>query len=313
MKKAILAAAVCVFILTACGDPDPTPTTEPRDPPGPLLEKAFEIFYDFEGSNYTPPNGFENQKTGVDYGTLTEKTYYSNTTKANKKCNVYTPPGYDENETYPVLFLLHGGGGDQNEWINAYSVENKQGRMVQIMGNLYNTTPQKVKPMIIVTPNSRGSNPDSVSLLTDEQNIQSFFDFVDVLQNDLLPFIEQNYPISKERNQRAVAGLSMGGVATLNISLHEFGYKTFGYFGIFSSPDYVTQARTIPREYKNKTFIMLCAGTEDTTGGALQTMRKYRDEFTANGLYPAYYDIPGPHGFTVWNNALYYFAQCIFW
>jgi len=268
------------------------------------LGKIFRIFDKFKDENYSPPPGFDARISGTDYGTITEKIYNSNTTDANRKCNVYTPPGYDPNVTYPVLYLLHGIGGTHNEWTN------DGGKPNEILSNLINSG--KAKPMIVVMPNVRAMKPDSVpSDLYGAANTNAFHNFINDLRDDLMPFIKNNYPVSDKRDKVAIAGLSMGGLESLNIGISM--NKTFGYVGGFSSapglPLTATQM-TIPDLYKDKTFFMLCCGTED--GIALTPTRTYNQNLVNNGIKTAYYEIPGQHDFNVWNNGLYYFAKCIF-
>jgi enterochelin esterase-like enzyme len=101
----VLAVVVCIFIFTACKEKE-----EDTD-------------------SYAAPSGFDKKKTGVTYGTLTEKSYSSVTTGAARKCYVYTPPGYDPNVTYPVIYLLHGIGGTHTEWLG--------GNLNEILSNLF--------------------------------------------------------------------------------------------------------------------------------------------------------------------------------
>jgi len=251
--------------------------------------------------NYTAPSGFDRKKAEGIYGTLTEKSYSSTTTGATRKCYVYTPPGYDPNITYPVMYLLHGIGGTHTEWLG--------GSPNEILSNLINAG--KAKPMIVVLPNARAMNPDNVpSNVYGTENVNAFNNFINDLKNDLMPFIENNYPVSNERNKRAIAGLSIGGMESLNIGITM--PETFGFIGSFSaSPSLplLPGQMKLPDEYKNNTFIMICCGLED---GLLSFSQNYNKSLEDNGVKTTYYTIPGSHGFDVWKNGLYNFTKRIF-
>jgi len=267
------------------------------------LSELLKIFDAFKDENYSPPFGFDARISGVAYGTITEKTYYSNTTGANRKCMVYTPPEYDPNDTYPVLYLLHGIGGLHTEWTN------DGGKPNEIISNLINCG--KTKPMIVVMPNVRAMKNDSVpSDQISKEAVAAFHNFINDLRDDLMPFIKNNYPVSENRDKCAIAGLSMGAMESLHIGCRM--PETFGYVGSFAAAPTMplTAAEmTIPDQYKENTFFMLCCGLQDRL---ISQSQNYNRNLMNNGVRTAYYTIPGGHNFTVWNNGLYYFARCIF-
>ena len=298
---AVLAVVMCLF--AACNNEGGNDPKETKDPS--RLDEIFEIFDAFEGENYTPPSGFDARRSGTAYGTITEKTYFSTTTQANRKCNVYTPPGYDKNETYPVLYLLHGIGGTHTEWTN------DGGKPNEIISNLIRSG--DAKPMIVVIPNVRAMVPDTPPASSTQVHFNAFHNFINDLRDDLMPFIKENYSVSEDRDQVAIAGLSMGALESLHIGIRM--PETFGYVGAFSAaPTLDTLVppaeQTVPAQYKDKTFFMLCCGTEDTT--ALGPTRSYNENLKKNGVRTAYYEIPGEHVFKFWNNGLYHFVRCIF-
>jgi len=250
---------------------------------------------------FNSPSGFDDRVDGISYGTLTEESYFSQTTGVTRKCYVYTPPEYNPESTYPVMYLLHGIGGIHTEWLD--------GRPNEILSKLINSG--GAKPMIVVMPNARAMKNDSIpSDPFSEESVAAFHNFINDLRDDLIPFINENYPVSNKRGGRAIAGLSMGGMESLHIGVSM--PETFGYIGAFSAAPGLPLApeqMTIPAEYRNKTFIMLCCGLQDDLLSFSDNYNKYLAD---NGVRTTYYTIPGGHDFTVWKNGLYNFAKKIF-
>jgi enterochelin esterase-like enzyme len=251
---------------------------------------------------YASPFGFDSKKDGNAYGTLTEKSYSSATTGAIRKCYVYTPPNYDPNVTYPIMYLLHGIGGTHTEWPDG-------GNPNEILSNLINSG--EAKPMIVVMPNVRAMKPDTVpSDVYGIVIVNAFNNFINDLTNDLMPFIKKEYKVSSERTQCAIAGLSMGGMESLHIGIRRL--ETFGFIGTFSSAPglpLTDEQMKLPDEYKNNTFIMICCGLQDDL---LSFSQKYNQSLVDNGVKTTYYTLQGYHNFTVWKNGLYNFAKRIF-
>ncbi len=246
------------------------------------------------------------------YGAITEVSYYSKTTGTERKCNIYTPPNYTPDKTYPVLYLLHGIGGTHREWLD--------GAPDEILGNLI--TAGEVPPMIAVLPNVRAMADDSVpSEVLSQQNIDAFDNFINDLQNDLMPYIKAHYPVSEKREETAIAGLSMGGREALYIGITM--PETFGFIGAFSPApglmpyaalDYPGQLNKeqmlLPDEYKHNTLIFICNGNRDDIVNDLPF--QYKEALVKNGMDVVYDIFDGEHDFTVWKEGLYYFVRCIF-
>jgi enterochelin esterase-like enzyme len=256
-----------------------------------------------DGSDpFAVPSGFDKRIPGYTYGTLTEKSYPSSTTGEKQKCYVYTPPGYNTKRTYPVMYLLHGIGGTHAEWKD-------EGNINGLLSNIINIG--EAKRMIVVMPNIRVMNPNIVpSDVYKTENVNVYNNFINELKNDLMPFIEKKYKVSKERTGRAIAGLSMGGMESLNIGISM--PETFGFIGAFSaapSLPFSAEQMKLPDEYKNNTFILLCCGLED---GLLSFSKDYNKHLVDNGVKTTFYTIPGGHDFGVWKNGLYNFARRIF-
>src|SRR5450759_4673305 len=138
---------------------------------------------------------------------------------------IYSPPGYSKDKKYPVLYLLHGIGGDQKEWLTG-------GQPQVILDNLY--AENKLEPMIVVMPNGRVMKDDrATGNIMASDKVQAFATFKKDMRNDLIPFIEKKYPVLKDREHRAIAGLSMGGGQSLNFGLGNL--DKFAWIGGFSS------------------------------------------------------------------------------
>ncbi len=258
------------------------------------------------------PSGYDEKKDGVAYGKLTEVQYDSKTTGARRKCYVYTPPGYSADQVYPVMYLLHGIGGTHTEWLG--------GNPSEVLGNLASLG--EAKPMVVVMPNVRAMKNDGYpSDVMSRENINAFDNFINDLRDDLMPFIQANYSVSDRREERAVAGLSMGGKESLYIGITLSSY--FGYIGAFSpapgllsntslnSPGQLApEEMTLPDEYKDSTFIMICNGNNDGVVG--EVPNSYHMALERNGIRHTYYTIDGGHDMNVWKNGLYHFAKAAF-
>ena len=170
-----------------------------------------------------PPKGFDTRRDGIDRGKLETVEYDSTTVGVKRKAQVYTPPGYSKDQKYPVLYLLHGIGGDENEWTRG-------GAANVILDNLY--ADKKAVPMIVVLPNGRASKDLTARDPIPKQS-PAFAAFEKDLLNDLIPFIEKTYSVKADRESRALAGLSMGGGQSLNFGLSNL--DTFAWVGGFSS------------------------------------------------------------------------------
>jgi enterochelin esterase-like enzyme len=259
--------------------------------------------------NFIPPANFDKKINGITYGSLDEVSYDSKTTGATRKCYVYTPPDYDPQKTYPVLYLLHGIGGTHTEWLG--------GAPNEILSNLIASG--EAKPMIVVMPNIRAQKNDTdMSDMYGPAHVAAFDNFINDLRDDLMPFIKKNYKVSNNRERCAIAGLSMGGREALFIGVKM--PDTFAYIGAFSAAPGLIGASpygqlaanelTLPEEYKSNTFIMLNLGNSDSI--ALDPSDSYALAFENNETPHFYYKINGGHDFGVWKNGLYYFAKCIF-
>src|SRR5215203_4303218 len=157
------------------------------------------------------PAGFDSYRENIPHGTIDSVHYFSKTVDTTRRTLIYTPPGFSKKKKYPVLYLLHGIGGDEKEWLNG-------GKPQVILDNLY--AEGKLEPMIVVLPNGRAMKDDrAIGNIFDSAKVQAFATFEKDLLNDLIPFIERSFPVLKDREHRAIAGLSMGGGQSLNFGL----------------------------------------------------------------------------------------------
>ena len=251
--------------------------------------------------------------------TYTSHDYFGNGEEVTKCANVYLPYNYDDTKQYNVLYLMHGIGGDENEW----GMTGSSSRVKLIMDNLiFNGD---IEPFIVVTPNGRSATDHSAS-----SDFNSFYCFGQELRNDLIPYIESHYStyasyneagydMSATREHRAMAGLSMGGMQTINIGIGEC-IDLFGYFGAFSAAPTSNPAEKTAELLKDNTlpiyyFYNIC-GTEDgiayaSASTAAKNLPGKCDQFV-DGENFMWQELPGAHDFKIWYLGFYNFAQLAF-
>ncbi|MDI9881057.1 alpha/beta hydrolase-fold protein [Flectobacillus longus] len=267
------------------------------------------IFIFFTSKAYTQkidkeaPKGFDQVRTGIATGKLDTIKYQSKTVGTTRKALVYTPPGFNKKAKYPVLYLLHGIGGDEKEWLNG-------GKPQVILDNLY--AEGKIQPMIVVMPNGRAMKDDrAVGNIMAADKVQAFATFEQDLLNDLIPFIEKNYPTLTDRENRAIAGLSMGGGQSLNFGLGNL-YK-FAWVGGFSSaPNTKVPKELIPNPEEAKKKLKLLWISCGDNDGLLSFSKRTHEYLYQNDVPHIYYLEPGVHDFKVWKNGLYMYSQFLF-
>ncbi len=214
---------------------------------------------------------------------------------------VYTPPGYSPNEKYPVLYLLHGIGGDEWEWKNG-------GKPEVILDNLY--AEKKLTPMIVVMPNGRAQTDDR-PIGNVYAGAPAFEKFEGDLLKDVIPFIEANYPTKTGAENRALAGLSMGGGQSLNFGLGHL--DTFASVGGFSSaPNTRSPEKLLPNPDEAKAqlkLLWISVGDKDGLFSFSQRTHRYMAEHNVPHIWQVQ---PGGHDFNVWKQDLYHFSQLLF-
>lgn len=238
----------------------------------------------------------------VPHGAIAQRYYYSESLRTTRRLHVWTPAGYEKStESLPVLYLIHGGGDTDNAWPTVGCAGN-------ILDNLL--AEGKIKPMVVVMPN--GTIP--AETLEGEVPL-----FSKDLMNDIIPFIERNYRVLTDKDNRALAGLSMGGLETLEVALEH--YKQFGYFWVLSSGWFANDQETYREKgaYLRKIAADFNAsvralrftqgGPEDIAYKNCQAMLKLFDEA---GIKYEYSEMPGGHTWHVWRHDLYNMAPQLF-
>ena len=275
-----------------------TTPAEPSIPPRP--GQAAELGPDDKPAYDAPPAGFNAKQDGIPHGRLEMVEYDSKTVGTRRKMQVYTPPGYSADRKYPVLYLLHGIGGDETEWQRFASVDS-------LLDNLI--AAKKAEPMIVVMPNGRAQKDDRAN--AGMGAAPAFAVFEADLLDDVIPAIDSRFSTRTDRDGRALAGLSMGGGQTLNFGLTHL--DTFAWIGAFSSaPNTKPAAELVPDPAATgkqlKLFLLTC-GNKDGLFRISKAMQTYLKEKSVPHIW--HVDDRG-HDPTHWAHALHFFTQKIF-
>jgi enterochelin esterase-like enzyme len=277
------------------------------------------------------PQGFDVPRQGIATGRVERVEYISSVTGATKPAMVYTPAGYSSSQKYPVLYLLHGIGGNETHWSGP-------GAAAAILDNLI--ADKKAVPMIVVMPHGRSSNepetlfagrgrgargaaPDAAgdgrggtpggrggAAMAVE--FQAYAAFERELLGDLIPFIESKYSVIADREHRALAGLSMGGGQSLNFGLGNL--DTFAWVGGFSSaPNTMPPAQLVrdPVSARQKLKLLwVSCGDQDSLFNISEGVHNYLAEQQVPHIW--HVDVGGAHTFPVWKNDLYHLSTLLF-
>jgi enterochelin esterase family protein len=298
-------------------------------------------------------NAFEIPEPGVDFydlkdaphGNVLIKNYFAKTANSWRRIFVYTPPGYDANTSirYPVLYLQHGGGEDERVWI-------EMGRTNLILDNLL--AEGKAKPMIVVmetsavgTPGGAGAGPGAAGA----GRGPGFGGFGgpgggpygQLMVNDLIPWVDRNFRTLADKDHRAMAGLSMGGMQTASVAMANL--DKFSYMGLFSggaamgfgpggpgktAPGAAPAAapapfdiKTIysgamadPAEFNKKVKVLFMSFGSEPPLENPEGLKKHQEQLIAAGITNSYvYISPGTsHEWQTWRRSLYVFAPLLF-
>ena len=280
---------------------------------GQVVNDAANIFMQRDGTRYLsvlliPGDLTANYFEATKHGNLSKVWYNSPTIGTNRRMFVYTPHGYETSgESYPVLYLLHGGGGDEDAW-------STMGRTVQILDNLIEKG--LAKPMICVMPNGNpGQQAAKTQMLeekTYERNDPNFANlYVKSIVNDIIPYIESHYRAIPKREARAVSGLSMGGGHTLAVTSLFPG--TFDYIlplsmGVRGDAETIDKQLLPVKQGGYKLYWIGCGETD-----FVWEMAKNLDAaLTRNGMEHTFYVTDGGHTWANWRKYLNTFAPLLF-
>ncbi len=289
---------------------------------GVSINDPSNIFMQRDGTRYLsvlliPGERTENYYEANQRGNLNQVWYESPTLEITRRLFVYTPYGYADSKTkYPVLYLLHGAGGDEDAW-------STMGRTCQILDNLIEKG--LAKPMICVMPNGNSTQYAARTLMIDEKPRDPDAQGMGMMGNlypksiveDIVPFIEKTYRVDARPKSRAIAGLSMGGAHTITTSLMYPGF--FDYIcplsmGIMNRgndeemmANYETQFKALKKE-GYKLYFLACGDSDFLFESA-----KVLDQMlTDNGLKHTFFVTPGGHTWSNWRIYLNTFAPQLF-
>lgn len=260
---------------------------------------------------YVPGAEFMEMKK-VPHGAVAEVNYYSTSLKRHRRMHVYTPPGYESGKkNYPVFYLLHGAMDCDDSWTTV-------GRAGLILDN--QIAAKKAKPMVVVMPAGHTSKSFRMGGSLNRAVDEFSEDFV----NDIVPYVESHYRVLTDRKNRAIAGLSMGGMQTLDISMSDLG--EFSYIGVYSSGVFsMSRAKVDPSApgweeqhssmldnkdlKKELRLLWFATGSEDFL---IQTTRETVEMLKKHGFSPIYKETGGGHTWTNWREYLNEFAPQLF-
>ncbi len=311
---------------------------------GPIKPELYGYTYAIDGVNSIDPNNVQVRRDGTRYqsffiipgsesdlyfnkndvahGTVTKIWYKSEVLGFQRRVYVYTPAGYESGtQKYPVFYLLHGAGGDEDAWTN-------MGRAAQIMDNLI--AQGKSKPMIVVMTNGNANQAGAQNEVlpipsTGEQGMASYQryagKFEEHLVKDVIPFVEKNFRTLTGKDNRAIAGLSMGGAHTQTITNNNPGM--FGYIGVYSmgimnmgpqtqDAEKIEQERiTKLTALKNSGYKLywIAVGKDDFVYKGVITLRETLDKV---GLKYIYRESTGGHTWANWRIYLSEFVPMLF-
>lgn len=250
-----------------------------------------------------PPRDFKSPREGISHGRIENFEYDSSVTGTRRKANVYLPAGYNPGQKYPVLFLLHGIGGDPFEWTGYIKAD-------VILDNLI--AEGKTLPMVVVFPNGRAMRDDrAVGNPFEPEKAASFAKFEGDLLQCLIPAIEARYSVRQDREGRALAGLSMGGGQTFNFGLAHL--DTFAWLGAFSAaPNTKPPADLVPdpaAATKQLKLLYISCGNKDGLINFSQGVHRYLRDHGVPHLWNV---DDHAHDGESWGSNLYHFSQRIF-
>ena len=250
----------------------------------------------------------------VPHGEVRTVNYYSKVEEAWRPLMIYTPAGYNESkQSYPVVYIQHGGGEDHRGWM-------EQGRTAQILDNLIASG--KAVPMIVVSSNSNVHARSGGMGFGGGYSWDGMQTFRSELIDNVIPFVEKNYRVKKDRKSRAMCGLSMGGGQSFYIGLRD--PEVFANVGVFSTgmfggirgatnfdlekevPGMLTDTKNFNKKFD--VFFLTCGEQDPRIEYTRNIVKKMQD----GGVEVKFNSYPGDHEWQVWRKSLHEFAQYLF-
>ena len=295
---------------TPAATPVVTPSATPQKTEEPVVTPSSKN-KEFIDEKFDVPEDYYDEMDDYTYMEPQKITYYSKVSEADRKAVIYLPVNYDAGKKYPILYLLHGVGGNEDEW--------KGGHPERVVGNLIRAG--KCPEMIIVCPNQVVVAPgekDPGQALS-QARFNAFNRTLEELKTSLIPYMEENYSIMEGRDNHAIAGLSMGGRNTLYCGFNMLDY--FSYIGAFEPAPgvlpynaedglFTEESFTIPNEYQQNTLIMIQQGEFDNVVNDYPTI--YHNALVKNNVRHMFNIVSYGHDWKAWREGLYNFARRIF-
>lgn len=273
--------------------------------------------YAYKDEDYQVPADLVETKDNVEYGTINDRIkYYSSTIGEEKECGVLLPAGYNEQTEYPVVYILHGNGGDHYDWNRDDSY------LKALCGNM--VADGSAVPAIVVMVDMWTAPKAEKEGTTIDRQLDAYDEFYKDLENDLMPFMEQNYSVATGRDATAIVGTSMGGTETLVA-----GFKLIDKIGFIGAlapcsgvipiPDYgegawntpVLEDFSIADKANTPYYLQLTIGDKDPW--CYDSTLVYDRALTEEGIQHTLTVVEGlGHEDALWQNGLYNFFKRIF-